>query len=347
MAISYKNQDQFAKNLIIWQLKHGRHNLPWQRRHDAYHVWVSEIMLQQTQVSTVINYYQPFITRFPSIQHLAEAPEDAVLHLWSGLGYYRRAKNLHKTAQQVVSQHNGQFPTDLDQLMALPGIGRSTAGAIRSLAFKIPTPILDGNVKRVIKRYFNLQLDPKQDDKTLWPIVEDLVPEMNAHIYTQAQMDLGAMVCIKKEPKCHLCPLKETCQYTHHDITPQKRSPIKEEHFIFLVIQDKNSVWLTRRPEHGIWANLYTFPMFKDYAAMSTWLAQFSKNIVPSKGEQYKHRLTHRALTLSTFLCDGSDLPELTQMQGVWYNNHNFGLPKPVSDIIQKVIHDPTQSTLF
>ena len=128
MAISYKNQDQFAKNLIIWQLKHGRHNLPWQRRHDAYHVWVSEIMLQQTQVSTVINYYQPFITRFPSIQHLAEAPEDAVLHLWSGLGYYRRAKNLHKTAQQVVSQHNGQFPTDLDQLMALPGIGRSTRG---------------------------------------------------------------------------------------------------------------------------------------------------------------------------------------------------------------------------
>ena len=155
------------------------------------------------------------------------------------------------------------------------------------------------------------------------------------------------MICIKKEPKCNLCPLKESCQYTHLEQTKSTKATVKEESYYFLVIFKENSVWLTKRPEHGIWANLYTFPMFKDTASMNTWLNQLNVQIIPVKGEQYKHRLTHRLLHLKTYLCHGDLLPDLTHLPGVWYKDQSFGLPKPVTDIIQKVIHDPTQSTLF
>ena len=204
----------FSQRIINWYHQHGRTTLPWQQRLSPYRVYVSEIMLQQTQVNTVIPYYQAFMKRFPSIKSLALADQDAVMLQWSGLGYYSRARNLHKTAQIIHKEHRGRFPRDLDGLMALPGIGRSTAGAILSLSMQIPAPILDGNVKRVLARHHAITGWPGRTEtlNQLWAVSESLTPSESTHHYNQAMMDMGATLCTRKQPLCTQCPVHTTCQ---------------------------------------------------------------------------------------------------------------------------------------
>lgn len=209
----------FSPLVLDWYQRYGRKTLPWQIAKTPYKVWLSEVMLQQTQVATVIPYFERFMERFPTVSNLAAAPLDEVLHLWTGLGYYARARNLHKAAQTIVSQHSGVFPTTFDEILALPGIGRSTAGAVLSLALNQHYPILDGNVKRVLARCYAVDGWPgeKKTENKLWAISEDVTPAEGVAQFNQAMMDLGAMVCTRSKPKCELCPVKSGCEaYAHH-----------------------------------------------------------------------------------------------------------------------------------
>lgn len=260
--------ENFASRVLSWFDRHGRKNLPWQQDISPYRVWVSEIMLQQTQVATVIPYFERFMSRFPTVQALASADIDQVLHLWTGLGYYARARNLHKAAQLICSNHQGEFPASVEQLEALPGIGRSTAGAIAALSMQLRAPILDGNVKRVLARYFAIAGWPEQSaiKKTFWDIAERLTPQQRVADYTQAMMDLGATVCVRGKPDCTVCPLHEDCRArVENSIAnfpgrkPRKTLPVKAT--TMLVVQDsKNRVLLEKRPPQGIWGSLYSFP---------------------------------------------------------------------------------------
>ena len=257
-----------AKRLLAWFDDNGRKDLPWQKQINPYRVWVSEIMLQQTQVSTVIPYFERFIAAFPNVDALAKAASDEVLHLWTGLGYYARARNLHKAAKIIAFDHNGVFPSAVETLVALPGIGQSTAGAIVSIACKGRAPILDGNVKRVLARHFAVAGWPGEIAVTriLWSIAEATTPSERVADYTQGIMDLGATLCTRSRPQCTQCPLSATCKArTTEDPTrfPGKRpkKSIPERHTVFLQIVDAaGSVLLLRRPEAGIWGGLWCFP---------------------------------------------------------------------------------------
>jgi A/G-specific adenine glycosylase len=257
----------FARQLIQWQRLHGRHDLPWQNTRDPYAIWVSEIMLQQTQVAAVVPYYQRFMARFPTVTNLAEAEQDTVLQHWSGLGYYSRARNLHRAAQMVVQQHRGIFPQSLEQVQQLPGIGRSTAAAILAFAFGQRQAILDGNVKRVLTRYLGIAGWPGQPtiEKQLWQAAERLLPEQDVDIYTQGLMDLGATLCTRTRPGCADCPLVNTCVAYHDGLTaqlptPKPRKAIPEKQVVMLLLLDGNEVLLEKRPPSGIWGGLWSLP---------------------------------------------------------------------------------------
>lgn len=257
----------FAARLIAWQRRHGRHELPWQRTRDPYAIWISEIMLQQTQVATVIPYYRRFIARFPDIAALAAAPLDDVLRQWSGLGYYSRARNLHRAAELIVRDHQGRFPRDFDAVLALPGVGPSTAAAICAFAFGMRRAILDGNVKRVLARYFGIRGYPgdARVESALWRKAESLLPQRAIGAYTQALMDLGAGVCTRTRPRCAACPLMDACVARKRGLTerlparrPAKRLPHRNT--IMLVLQHAGEVLLERRPAAGVWGGLWCFP---------------------------------------------------------------------------------------
>ncbi|MEM7406730.1 MAG: A/G-specific adenine glycosylase [Pseudomonadota bacterium] len=257
----------FAERLIIWQREHGRNDLPWQRDVTAYRVWVSEIMLQQTQVAAVIPYYERFMARFPTLDDLANAPVDDVLHLWSGLGYYSRARNLLKAAQRAAATH-GELPADLEALMALPGIGRSTAGAILSLAWNRRAAILEGNVKRVLSRHVALDGWPGSTAnlRTLWALAEDRTPDCAPGRYAQAVMDLGATVCVRRRPHCLICPVNTDCGARARGLTdaipaskPKRARPLRRTCFL-VARRDSGEVLLKRRPPTGIWGGLWCFP---------------------------------------------------------------------------------------
>lgn len=220
--------EQFSSSVLDWYDRHGRHDLPWQQGITPYRVWVSEIMLQQTQVSTVLNYFDRFMEALPTVQALAEAPEDEVLHLWTGLGYYTRARNLQKTAKIVVADHDGEFPRDVEKLILLPGIGLSTAGAIASLSMGLRAPILDGNVKRVLARFTAQEGYPGEPKvaKQLWATAERFTPHSRVNNYTQAMMDLGATLCTRSKPSCLLCPLERACQA--HMLGLETRYPLPD-----------------------------------------------------------------------------------------------------------------------
>lgn len=260
--------DSFAGKLLAWYDQNGRHDLPWHRDRSPYRVWVSEIMLQQTQVTTVIPYFQAFMERFPDVKALAGAPVDDVLSHWSGLGYYARARNLHKAAQQVVEEHGGKFPGDQAQLEHLTGIGRSTAAAILAQAFEKRATILDGNVKRVLARYHAV---PGWPGKTgvlnrLWECAETHTPDRRIRDYTQAIMDLGAMVCTRSQPACERCPLSSGCEARAHDeqklypgSKPKKAKPEKTTWMV--ILEDSHGrILLERRPPSGIWGGLWSLP---------------------------------------------------------------------------------------
>ena len=257
----------FAERVVRWQLSHGRHGLPWQGTRDAYRIWLSEVMLQQTQVATVVPYYARFLERFPDVGTLAAAPEDDVLALWSGLGYYARARNLHRAAREVVGRFGGRFPADFDALSSLPGIGRSTAGAIAAFASGERRAILDGNVRRVIARHAGIAGDPSATAvvSRLWEAAEARLPDSGIEAYTQAMMDLGADICAPRRPACLLCPVAADCIARIEervDELPGKRArpAPKRRRIAMLVVVSRGEVLLEKRPPAGIWGGLWSLP---------------------------------------------------------------------------------------
>ncbi len=257
----------FSTRIINWQKVHGRHSLPWQNTQDPYAIWVSEIMLQQTQVAAVIGYYAKFMARFSTLAQLAIATQDEVLQRWSGLGYYSRARNLHKSAQIIMGEHAGLFPQDFTAIQALPGIGRSTAAAISSFAFGRAEPIMDGNVKRVFARHFVVEGWPSSPkiEKQLWALADDLMPATHMVAYTQGLMDLGATLCSRRKPKCIACPLLDSCgAYAANRVqdlpTPKPRKAIPQRNTTMLILRHGDEVLLQKRPATGIWGGLWSLP---------------------------------------------------------------------------------------
>jgi A/G-specific adenine glycosylase len=293
---------EFAGRVIDWQRRCGRSALPWQGSRDAYRVWVSEVMLQQTQVATVQAYYARFLDRFPDVRSLAAAPLDDVLALWSGLGYYSRARNLHRCAQVVVAEHGGEFPRSAAALAKLPGIGRSTAAAVAAFAFGERAAILDGNVKRVLTRAlgFDADLAWAAHERGLWAVAEALLPSQGIEAYIQGLMDLGATLCSTRRPQCQGCPLQALC-VAHREGQPE-RYPVKTRKLVrtrrsnallWLAHGDAEheQLWLVRRPERGVWAGLWTLPLYESLDALNAQLADW-----PGRGQALApidHALTH------------------------------------------------------
>ncbi len=340
----------FSENILAWFADHGRKDLPWQQQPTPYRVWVSEIMLQQTQVKTVIPFYQRFMSRFPDVQQLADAPLDDVLHHWSGLGYYARARNLHKAARLVRDTYKGIFPEQFEQVEALPGIGRSTAGAILSLACGQRHAILDGNVKRVLARYHAVHGWTGNSTvlRELWLLAEAATPQQNVAAYNQAMMDLGATVCRRGTPDCESCPLTSGClarrQGIQRDLPsprPRKVLPVREVHM--LLLQDtQQAVWLQQRPASGIWGGLWSFPEFAGAAELQGWLDERS---LPGEIQQHdvvRHTFSHFHLDITPCLVRLQN-PVFSVMdghEGVWYNTRQpgaLGLPAPVQRLLQRL----------
>ncbi|MCD9005944.1 A/G-specific adenine glycosylase [Luteimonas sp. XNQY3] len=303
----------YATRLLAWFDVHGRHDLPWQHPRTPYRVWLSEIMLQQTQVRVVIPYFERFVATLPDARALADAPPDTVFALWSGLGYYARARNLHAAAQRCVELHDGDLPRDPDALLALPGIGRSTAGAILSQAWGDPFPILDGNVKRVLARRHAVEGWPAQPkvEKQLWTIAETLLPATHLADYTQAQMDFGATLCTRHNPACLLCPVNDDCaafaQGRVDELpTPRPTKALPEREASMLLLEDaKGRVLLEKRPPTGIWASLWSLPQADDDARALDWLRAHAPGLVdtvdldtPRRLLPVQHGFTHFKLRL-------------------------------------------------
>jgi A/G-specific adenine glycosylase len=334
----------FAKKVLSWYQRYGRRNLPWQRQ-NAYRVWLSEIMLQQTQVATVIPYYNNFIVRFPDIKSLAEASIDDVLQHWQGLGYYARARNLHKSAQIIRDQHGGRFPKSIDAVEALPGIGRSTAGAILGFAYAQSWPILDGNVKRVLARCFRVKGWYGQTGtmQQLWYLSESVTPQENTADFNQAMMDIGSMVCVKTKPKCEICPLKKFCgSYIHHcqaqfpEKKPRKVKPHKAT--LMLLHRCGEQVLLWRRPPTGIWGGLWSLPEVDEETAIKLWQQSFlSISCEPRTIQEnaIRHQFTHYSLDISIAIIELAHLPsKISDGDNYhWIDIEalaNHGLPTPV-----------------
>ncbi|WP_269936121.1 A/G-specific adenine glycosylase [Serratia liquefaciens] len=351
---------QFAQVVLDWYQRYGRKTLPWQLDKTAYQVWLSEVMLQQTQVATVTPYFQRFMARFPNVRALAEAPLDEVLHLWTGLGYYARARNLHKAAQAIVAQHGGEFPTTFEEIHALPGIGRSTAGAVLSLALGQHYPILDGNVKRVLARCYAVEGWPgkKEVENRLWEISENVTPAKGVGQFNQAMMDLGAMVCTRSKPKCELCPLSLGCiAHAHHSWAkyPGKKpkQTLPEKTAYFLLLQHGERAWLEQRPAVGLWGGLFCFPQFSEREEMELWLQQ--RGLKNNRREQltaFRHTFSHFHLDIVPIWLEmdatGSSMDEGA---GLWYNlaqPPSVGLAAPVDRLLQQLAkQSPRQQGLF
>ncbi len=344
----------FSQTVLRWFAQHGRKNLPWQQAINAYRVWVSEIMLQQTQVTTVIPYFQRFMQRFPDVTSLASAPLDDVLHLWTGLGYYARARNLHRAAQIVASKFQGEFPTDLDSLQGLPGIGRSTAGAIMSIAYKQPHAILDGNVKRVLARYHAVAGWPGKTNvhQQLWEIAERYTPQQAKHSadYTQAMMDLGAMVCTRSKPKCEQCPLQANCRahaQGEPELYPGKKpkQSLPSKHTLFMMLcNDNNEVLLEQRPQAGIWGGLWSFPEFDNKEAITTYCHKYKLTITEQESwAPMRHTFSHFHLHIQPIKLIVAAKPRNMVMASgatIWYNlakPANKGLATPVKRLLQQL----------
>ncbi|MDH3448061.1 MAG: A/G-specific adenine glycosylase [Gammaproteobacteria bacterium] len=341
----------FADRVLGWYRRYGRHDLPWQRQ-DAYRVWLAEIMLQQTQVSTVIPYYQNFIERFPGIGQLAEASIDEVLRHWQGLGYYARARNLHKAAQVIRDRHDGRFPESFAAVEALPGVGQSTAGAILSFAFGQRWPILDGNVKRVLARCFCVQGWYGRSDtmKQLWYLAESVTPELNAPDFNQAMMDIGSMLCVKSRPKCEACPLKSICaSYRHHcQADYPQRKPVRakpHKHTLMLLHRCGDQVLLWRRPPSGIWGGLWSLPEVDSARAIELWQQSFLQlTQAPQTFQQdvIRHQFTHYSLDISLAIIELENLPQKISDTDnyAWVDIANLsqhGLPTPVRKLFDSL----------
>lgn len=342
-------QDDFAINLLNWFDRHGRHDLPWQHPASPYRVWVSEIMLQQTRVATVIPYFERFMERFPTVRSLADAELDAVLALWSGLGYYSRARNLHRAARKLVAKWKGELPSNLEDLQSLPGIGRSTAGAIAALGYGQCCAILDGNAKRVLCRYHAVPGWPG-DNKVaarLWKLAEEHTPNRKVEDYTQAIMDLGATVCSRGHPRCGECPLRKGCRAYLHDRVadfpapkPRKVLPHREVCFLMLTVEDR-FVWLQKRPPSGVWGGLAGFPECPATDQLPDWLtAQPEWNETqPETWDCVHHTFTHFHLDITPLYVPLSQAPDALT-DGFWHELGKpltHGAPTPVTRLLARL----------
>ena len=348
---------RFQQLLLSWFAEHGRHDLPWQQAINPYRVWLSEIMLQQTQVASVIPYFNRFVARFPNLQTLAAADLDEVLPYWSGLGYYARARNLHKTAQ-ILAAAGGAFPQDIAQLTALPGIGLSTAGAILSIACGQSQPILDGNVKRVLTRFHAIPGWPGDTKvaQQLWQISRDYTPLANTAAYTQAMMDLGATLCSRSRPQCIVCPVATGCQAlatatvtAYPQAKPRKQLPVKSVYF--LLLQDgEQQLLLKKRPPNGIWGGLWSLPEFSELAELQAWCLQCHMmadfQILPQLRHSFSHYHLHFTPVRARLINPVNNVMEADQL--VWYNIgelSGLGLPTPVKRLLDQIIAEVENDT--
>lgn len=331
ISIKKASAKTFHTNVLSWYDKQGRKTLPWQENKTSYRVWISEIMLQQTQVATVIPYYQRFMESFPTITDLANASEDSVLHHWTGLGYYARARNLHKAAKMVVNEFNGNFPTTLDEVVALPGIGRSTAGAILAISQNKHHAILDGNVKRVLARCYMVEGHNAQAkfEKALWPIAEALTPAKKVAQYTQAMMDLGAMVCTRTKPNCQACPVVDGClafagneQANFPQKKPKKKIPEKQT--IMVIPKIANKVLMEKRPPSGIWGGLWCFIEISHQDELANRLKQENLKVEDTQElAPFRHTFSHFHLDIQPLVvnCSQLNVEEVNQSkQQQWYD---------------------------
>jgi len=323
----------FARRLVRWQARHGRHDLPWQHTRDAYRIWLSEVMLQQTQVATVIPYYRRFLAQFPKVKALAGATLDDVLKLWSGLGYYTRARNLHAAARAVVAHHGGRFPRTRDALESLPGLGRSTAAAIAAFAFGAREAILDGNVKRVLARHFAVRGFPgdKRVEKRLWDLAERELPSRSVEAYTQALMDLGAEVCTRKKPACADCPVGGTCKAyargtmeAYPQPRPRRSRPLRKTSMQILLRDGE--VLLEKRPPTGVWGGLWCLPEVA------------SEQPAGKELPVLRHEFTHFTLDITPILCDlDSASPRVAEPGRIWLSVEDAigaAVPAPVRKLL-------------
>ena len=361
----------FAQAVLTWYDKFGRKHLPWQQNKTLYGVWLSEVMLQQTQVATVIPYFERFVKTFPNLTALADAPLDEVLHLWTGLGYYARARNLHKAAQVMRDQYCGKFPTEFEQVLALPGVGRSTAGAILSSCLNAPYAILDGNVKRVLSRYFAVNGWPgeKKTEDRLWQLTGEVTPNTQVADFNQAMMDLGAMVCTRSKPKCGLCPLQSNCRANaeqNWQVYPGKRTKkaLPERESYFLLLEKDGKVALEQRENAGLWGGLYCFPQFADKQELLAYLAS---NGIQQYQEwtAFRHTFSHFHLDIYPIYArfddqtnsedvDRSDWKKVAEKQNqyqsallsavkYWYDPQNpnpIGLATPVKNLLTQYVRN-------
>lgn len=343
----------FSKQALVWFDDHGRKTLPWQQNVTPYKVWISEIMLQQTQVATVIPYFERFMVRFPTVEDLAAAPIDEVLHLWTGLGYYARARNLHKAAQRIVTDHNGEFPIELEDVIALPGIGRSTAGAILSLSLGQRHPILDGNVKRVLCRFMALEGWPGQKsvEQQLWQLAEAMTPNERANHFNQVMMDLGALVCTRSKPSCMQCPLSEKCQaYALGKATdfphkkPAKPKPVKFVYMLQLLCAQQ--LYLYQRPAEGIWGGLYSLPEFTNLDELNHYVQQLGldpDSIEYDEDTLFRHTFSHYHLDIQPVTLVINDKPNCIRDETeIWYQldqhtEHKIGLSAVSKKLIEQL----------
>lgn len=323
---------KFANAIITWQKLYGRHDLPWQNTKEPYAIWVSEIMLQQTQVAAVLGYYAKFMARFPNIHTLAKATQEEVLQHWSGLGYYSRARNLHNAAQKIMDEFGSEFPQNFDAILSLPGIGRNTAAAISTFAYNKPQPILDGNVKRVFARHFLVEGWPSSPkvEQAMWQIALRENPTEGAIAYTQGLMDLGATLCTRNKPKCEICPVSKSCEafaqnMMHTLPTPKPRKVIPEKSTYMLLMLDGDEVMLEKRPPSGIWGGLWSFPEV-DIAPEN---AQFLPKLT--------HTFTHFKLHIQPLLIYTSKHKQSIERQTIWLNLDDAtgaAIPTPVRKIL-------------
>ena len=347
---------QFQSKVLAWYDAHGRKSLPWQHDKLPYRVWLSEIMLQQTQVTTVIPYFQRFIATFPDLQSLASADEDAVLHLWTGLGYYSRARNLHKAARMIIEFFASTFPDNLIDLQKLPGVGRSTAGAILAIAFARKAAILDGNVKRFLTRLHGIKEWPGEKAATekLWTIAESCTPDQRIPEYTQAMMDIGATLCVRGKPRCGECPFEKNCEARKLGLEkslPRKKpaKTIPERTVTLLVVRDGSNVLLEKRPVTGVWGSLWSLPECKETNA-----AQISADckkrfgLTPrgiTFGKSFRHTFSHFHLDILPAMISVKHTPGKTMedQQQIWYNllqPKALGMPAPIKLLLQNLSKD-------
>jgi A/G-specific adenine glycosylase len=345
-----------AAALLEWHAREGRHDLPWQHERTPYRVWVSEIMLQQTQVATVIAYYERFMGRFPDVRALAAAPTDEVLHLWSGLGYYARARHLHCAARRICERHGGEFPCEFADIAALPGIGRSTAGAILALSRGERFPILDGNVRRVLSRYFGIagaRDEPASEDRR-WQLAEQCTPHAQVAVYTQAIMDLGATVCVRRKPLCAFCPLAAGCVAyrtgRQHELPAPRRPLARPSRQVFMVVAmaPSGAVLLERRPESGLWGGLWCLPEFATATAASAYIrgSLDAGAAAPEPLTPLAHAFTHFDLTIVPLLVRCGAGAGVMEAGSVWYKigqAARIGLPAPITALLARLASE----TLF